>query len=249
MRTVLCVSFVAFSVDFSQLLSQSCTSEIALPRACRADDFGWFGHGVHCFAIFPAFFVFFRGGSNMVAFRAKVDGTWQAQFQRRLRYRVAGLRPSGLPNLPFSLSLPFPPSSSNSFLFPNVFSNFSSFHPFPSSLPFFFFISQFTSNFPSLPSISRFFPRFLVNTFLKQRLEQNSTMMSTSHLPRSSPIRSGRRSPRDHPKCQEHVTLFFLLLPSPSLSLPFLFFLLFLNSKNPTIPWEKLKISDIGVNF
>ena len=98
------------------------------------------------------FCLFFRGGSNMVAFRAKVDGTWQAKFQRRLRYRVAGLRPSGLPNLPFSLSLPFPPSSSNSFPFPNVFFNFSSFHPFPSSLPFFSpFFPQFTSNFPSLP--------------------------------------------------------------------------------------------------
>ena len=32
---------------------------------------------------FSRIFVFFRGGSNMVAFRAKVDGTWQAKFQRR----------------------------------------------------------------------------------------------------------------------------------------------------------------------
>ena len=45
----------------------------------------------------------------MVAFRAKVDGTWQAKFPRRLRHRVTGLRPSGLPNLPFSLVLSFPP--------------------------------------------------------------------------------------------------------------------------------------------
>ena len=119
----------------SQVVPLCLVPEIALPRGCRADDFGWFGHRVHFLRFFQHFlFFFFRGGSNMVAFRAKVDGTWEAKFQRRLRYRVAGLRPSGLPNLPFSLSLPFPPSSSNSFPFPN----FSSFHPFPSSLPFFF---------------------------------------------------------------------------------------------------------------
>ena len=56
---------------FSQLLDQSCTiavcprsflcawlPEIALLRACRADDFGWFGHGVH-FSRFFAHFCFF----------------------------------------------------------------------------------------------------------------------------------------------------------------------------------------------
>ena len=86
-----CGIFVFF---FSQLLGQSCTiavcprsflcawlPEIALLRACRADDFGWFGHGVHFSRFFPHFF---RGGSNMVAFRAEVDGTL-AKFQRRLR--------------------------------------------------------------------------------------------------------------------------------------------------------------------
>ena len=146
----------------SQVVPLCLVPEIALPRACRADDFGWFGHGVHFLRFFPHFLFFFRGGSNMVAFRAKVDGTWQAKFQRRLRYRVAGLRPSGLPNLPFSLSLPFPPSSSNSFPFPNVFSNFPLFTLFPPPFLFFFpfFFPQFTSNFPSLPSISRFFPAF-----------------------------------------------------------------------------------------
>ena len=158
---------------FSQLLGQSCTSAVC-PRSFLC---AWC-QKLHCrglvvlmtldgsamvfiFCDFSRIFVvFFRGGSNMVAFRAKVDGTWQAKFQRRLRYRVAGLRTSGLPNLPFSLSLPFPPSSSNS----QCFLQFFLFSPF-SLLPSFFFslfFPQFTSNFPSLPSISRFFPRFLV---------------------------------------------------------------------------------------
>ena len=145
------VSFVAFSVVFSQLSGQSCTSAV-----CPRSFFCTWCQKLHCrglvvlvtldgsvmvcfsFAIFPHFCFFFKGGSNMVAFRAKVDGTWQAKFQRRLRYRVAGLRPSGLPNLPFSLSQSFPPSSSNSFPFPNVFSNFLHFSPF-SLLPSFFF--------------------------------------------------------------------------------------------------------------
>ena len=61
--------------------------------------------------------------------------------------------------------------------------------------------------------------------------ERNLTLMSTSYLPRSSPIRSGRRSPFDHPKCQEHAILPLLLLPSPSLSLPFLLFSFFLTSQ------------------
>ena len=109
---------------------------------------------------FPHFLFFFRGGPNVVAFRAKVDGTWQAKFQRRLRYRVAGLRPSGLPNLPFSLSLPFPPSSSNSFPFPYVFSNFSSFHIFPSSLPFFPFFSTVYQQFSITSFNFTLFPAF-----------------------------------------------------------------------------------------
>ena len=168
MRTVcgqFCVIFGGFFEVVGPILHERCLSqvvplclvpEIALPRACRADDFGWFGHGVHFLRFVPHFLFFFqRRGSNMVAFRAKVDGTWQAKFQRRLRYRVAGLRPSGLPNLPFSLSLPFPPSSSNSFPFPNVFSNFSSFHPFPSSLPFFFPLF-----FHNLPVIFHHFLQF-----------------------------------------------------------------------------------------
>ena len=163
-----CVSFVAFSVDFSQLLSQSCTSAVC-PRSFLC---AWC-QKLHCrglvvlmtldgsvmvciFCDFSRIFLFFfRGGSNMVAFRAKVDGTWQAKFQRRLRYRVAGLRPSGLPNLPFSLSLPFPPSSSNSFPFPNVFSNFFLFSPF-SLLPSFFF----PFFFHSLPVIFHHFLQF-----------------------------------------------------------------------------------------
>ena len=95
------------------------------------------------FSIFPAFFVFFRGGSNKVAFRAKVDGTWQAKFQRRLRYRATGLRPSGLPNLPFSLFLPF----SSFVLFFSLFSPFFTFFLifFLHLLPFSAFSDVFSS--------------------------------------------------------------------------------------------------------
>ena len=89
------------------------------------------------------FLCFSEAGLNMVASRAKVDGPWQALSQRRLRYRVTGLRPSGLPNLPFSLFLPFPPFSSASLLFFPFFLQFSLFSPFPSFFPFF---PQFPSN-------------------------------------------------------------------------------------------------------
>ena len=113
------------------------------------------------FSIFPAFLSFFRGGSNMVAFRAKVDGTWQAKFQRRLRHRATGLRPSGLPNLPFSLVLSFPPFSSASPPFSLFFFNVFSFLPF-SLFPSFF--SPFFHSFPviflhllSLPVFSSVF--------------------------------------------------------------------------------------------
>ena len=82
--------------------------------------------------------LFFLGdGSNMVAFRAQLDGTWQTKFQRSLRYRVTGLRPSGFPNLLFSLFLP----------------PFSSLSPF---FPFFFFplFSHFYLSF----FLKKFFP-------------------------------------------------------------------------------------------
>ena len=77
----------------------------------------------------------------MVAFRAKVDGTWQAKFQRRLRDRVAG--PAALcASQPSFLSC----SPLSSFVlhfsqFFHSFSNSSSFHPFPSSLLFFHLFS------------------------------------------------------------------------------------------------------------
>ena len=90
------------------------------------------------------FCIFFGDGSNMVVFQAKADRKWQATFQRPLRYRVAGKLPSGLPNFPFSLFLPFPPFSSTYF----PFSHFSpTFHLFTLSLlPFTF--SLFFHNFP-----------------------------------------------------------------------------------------------------
>ena len=106
------------------------------------------------FLFCSAFFVFFRGGSNMVAFCAKLDGTWQALSQCRLRYRVTVLRP----NLPFSLFLPFPPFSFHSPFFP-FFSFFHSYHTFPSTLLFFHLFSSFSKN-PSPPLIFCGFQRF-----------------------------------------------------------------------------------------
>ena len=108
------------------------------------------------------FLWFFRGGSNMVAFRAKVDGKWQALSQRCLRYRVAGLWPSGFPNLPFSLFLSFPPFSSASLPFSHAFSNFPSFHffsIFPSPFfPLFSTICQhFSFTFSHFPLFLPFF--------------------------------------------------------------------------------------------
>ena len=89
-----------------------------------------------CALLKCAFFVIVPAFSNMVAVRAKVDGKWQAKFQRRLRYRVTGLRPSGLPNLPFSVFLSFPPFSSASLLFPILSPIFPLFTRSPP--PFFF---------------------------------------------------------------------------------------------------------------
>ena len=87
------------------------------------------------FSCFSRIFCFFRSGSNMVAFCAKVDGTWQALSQRRLRCRVTGLRP----NLSFSLFLP--PFSSLSPFFSFFLLFYHSFHTFPSSLLFFHLFS------------------------------------------------------------------------------------------------------------
>ena len=136
------------------------------------------------FAIFPAIFcLFFRGGSNMVAFRAKVDGTWQAKFQRRLRHRVTGLRLSGLPNLPFSLVLSFPPFSSNSLSFLFFSPIFLLFTLFPSSLLFFSpFFPQFSSNFPSAPPIFHFFQYFLAKATCLS-VTPSPTLCTTRHLP------------------------------------------------------------------
>ena len=176
---------------FSQLLGHSCTSavcprsfpcawlpEIALPRATNQCALC---SNVHFCDFSRNFCLFFRGGSNMVAFRAKVDGTWQAKFQRRLRHRVTGLRPSGLPNLPFSLvSLP-PPLSSNSLsflFFSPIFLLFTPFPPpFPSLVPFFPTIFQHFS------FISSHFPLFPVFSLVKP------TCLSVTSLPTLCPLR------------------------------------------------------------
>ena len=156
---------------FSQLLGQSCTSAVC-PRSflCAwCQNLHWRGlvvvmtlDGLVMVApsirVFSFFFVFFRGGSNTVAVRAKVDGKWQAKFQRHLRYRATGFRPSGLPNLPFSLFLSFPPLSSTSL----SFSIFSPFFPLFTLFPppfFFSFFLHFSNNFPS-PSHVPLFPAF-----------------------------------------------------------------------------------------
>ena len=112
----------------------------------------------------------------MVAFRAKVDGTWQAKFQRRLRYLVTRLRP----NLPFSLVLPFPPLSSTSPIFPTLSPIFSLFTLF--SLPFFFFLffPHFSSTFPSPSPTFSFFPAFLAKV-TRLHVTPLSAMCSTRH--------------------------------------------------------------------
>ena len=125
------------------------------------------------FVIFSRIFVFFRGGSNMVAFRAKVDGKWQALFQWCLRYRVAGLRPSGFPNLPFSLFSPF-------HLAPPLLSLFPILSPFSLFPSFFFFFPQFSSNFPSPSPTFRFSSRFWVKA-TRLHVTPLSTMCSTRH--------------------------------------------------------------------
>ena len=93
---------------------------------------------------------------------------------------VTGLRLSGLPNLPFSLVLSFPPLSSNSlsFLFFLQFFFFSPLSLLPSLLlsPFF---PQFSSIFPSSPLTSRFFQHFLVKP----------TCLSVTSLPTLCPAR------------------------------------------------------------
>ena len=86
--------------------------------------------------------------TNMVAFRAKVDRTWQPKFQRRLRCRATSLRPSGLPNLPFSLVLTF-----SSFVL-----------HFTPCFPFFLLFFHLVTLFPSPFSFS-FFPHFPIFFF------------------------------------------------------------------------------------
>ena len=147
----------------SQVVPLCLVPEIALPRACRADDFGWFGHGVH-FLRFFAHFCFFQRRFEHGRFSCKGTGHGRQKFQRR--FAVSCSRPTALQaSQPSLLSF----SSLSTFLlqffpFSQCFLHFFLFSPF-SLLPSFFFspfFPQFTSNFPSLPSISRFFPRFLV---------------------------------------------------------------------------------------
>ena len=133
------------------------------------------------FAFFPAFLFFSEAGSNMVAFRAKVDGTWQPKFQRRLRYRATGLRPSGLPNLPFSLVVTF----------------FSFVLHFSPCFPFFLFFSIF-SPFSFLPSLFvlffHMFPIIVLHVLPFSAFSDvfwSKAMGGTSH--KASATRYGRR--------------------------------------------------------
>ena len=171
MRTVcgqFCGIFGGFFAVVGPILQERCLSQVvplclvpvvALPRATNQCALC---SNVHLSRFLPYFSVFFRGGSNMVAFRAKVGRTWQPKFQRRLRNRAASLPPSGLPNLPFSLVLPFPPLSSNSLPFSLFFSPiFLLFTPLPLPFPLFFpFFPTFSSTFPSLSPIFCLFPDF-----------------------------------------------------------------------------------------
>ena len=173
MRTVcgqFCGIFGGFSAVVGPLLHECCLSqvvplclvpEIALPRACRADDFGWFGHGVHFFGIFPAFFVFFQRRFEHGRFSCKGGRDMAGKIPTT--FATSCNRPSALwasqPSL-LSCSL-LPPFSSASPPFSLFFSNVFSFLPF-SLFPslFFTFFPQFSSNFPSPPLTSRFFQRF-----------------------------------------------------------------------------------------
>ena len=100
------------------------------------------------FFVFSRIFCVFRGGSNMVAFHAKVDGKCQALFQRCLRYRV------DFPAFP-SLFLSFPPFSSASLLL----SHYLSFSLF---LSLFFLFSKIVQQFSFTFSTFHFSSRFLV---------------------------------------------------------------------------------------
>ena len=118
----------------------------------------------------------------MVAFRAKVDGKWQANFQRRLRCRVTGLRPSGLPNLPFSLVLSPPPFVLH---FPSCFPfflQFFLFSPFSLLPPFFAFFSTLFQHFSFTSSNFQLFPAFFGQSD-RLHVTPVSAMCPTRHLP------------------------------------------------------------------
>ena len=170
MRTVcgqFCGIFGGFLAVAGPLLHERCLSqvvplclvpEIALPRATNQCSLC---SNLHFSCFSRNFCLFFRGGSNMVAFR---QGGRDMAGKIPTTFATSCNRPSALwasqPSL-FSCLLisTFVLQFS---LFSLFFSNFSSFHPFPSSLPF--SCPLFSHNFPafflhllSLPAFSSIF--------------------------------------------------------------------------------------------
>ena len=153
-----CGIFGGFFAVVGPILHERCLSQVVLlclvARNCTAEGYEPVCALLKCafFSICHAFFVFSRGGSNMVAFRAKVDGTWLAKFQRRLRYRVTSAQP-------FLLSF-LPPFSSTYLPFSHFFSFFPSFHYFslvPSFFPFFHIFRAIFLHLLLLPAFSSVF--------------------------------------------------------------------------------------------
>ena len=181
-----CGIFGGFFAVVEPLLHERCLSQVVplclVARNCTAEGYEPVCALLKCafLRFFPQFLSFFprrfeygrfscKGGRDMAG---KIPTTFATSCNRPWA--------SGLPNLPFSLVLSFPPLSSNSLsflFFSPIFLLFTPFpHPFPSLVPFF---PQFSSIFPSSPLTSRFFQCFLVKP----------TCLSVTSLPTLCPAR------------------------------------------------------------
>ena len=130
---------------------------------------------------FLTLFLYF---SEAVRTWSKVDGKWQAKFQRHLRYRAAG-RPTALwaSQLPHSLFFcPFllhPPLPSLFRIFSPILTLFTL---FSSSVLLFHFFPQFSSIFPSPPLIVCFFPAFFCDPFVTNVPHEAPPTHRTRHV-------------------------------------------------------------------
>ena len=183
---------MAFSVVFfavgGPLLHERCLSQV-VPSCLVAMNCTAEGYEPVCALLKCAFFdfssifcFFFRGGSNMVAFRAKVDGTWQAKFPTT--FATSCNRPSALwASQPSLLSC----SLFSTFLlrFTSLFSFFlhcflfSPFSLFPS-----LFFTFFSTIFQYFSFTSSHFPLFLA--FFGQS-ETSSCDPFVSNVPHEAP--------------------------------------------------------------